>query len=67
MKITNEFIHHFSKVISRLKNNHKHNIIREGDFNIHMLEINEQENCIRCFMLTFIQALSSNNVTYKVL
>ena len=36
----NEFIHAFSNAISSLKNNHKHNLILAGDFNINMLKIN---------------------------
>ena len=49
----NECINEFSNAISSLKNNHKHNLILAGDFNINMLKINEQENSSNCFdMLT---------------
>ena len=47
----NEFIHEFSNAISSLKNNHKHNLILAGDFNINMLKINEQENCSSFFSI----------------
>ena len=36
----NEFIRDFSNAISSLTNNHRHNLILAGDFNINMLKIN---------------------------
>ena len=53
----NEFIHEFSNAISSLKNNHTHNLILAGDFNINMLKINEQENC-RSFFFDMLTSFS---------